>query len=76
MQTNILAKTPLFFVRSGNVHISGFLNNSGNYAYYWSSTAHTDTNYAYYLAFDADTNVDPSYWGSRYLGFSVRCLAQ
>ena len=45
---------------------------AGSYGYYWSRTLSTDyPYYAWYLNFDGD-DVDTYYYGSRYLGLSVR----
>ena len=69
-----LVSAPLYFVRSGYVR-SGSLRRAGNYGYYWSSTAYSSTSYAYFLYFYSGF-VNPSGYGSRYNGFSVRCLAR
>ena len=65
--------SPLFFARGGNV-FSGSLSNSGNYAYYWSSTVYNSSD-AYYLHFTA-TYVNPTLSNYRYYGRSVRCIAR
>ena len=64
---------PLYFVRSGLVY-SGSLRNAGGGGGYWSSTANSNTGNAYYLAFGSGY-VDPSNYGGRYPGSSIRCLA-
>ena len=69
-----LASAPLYFVRSGSVG-SGSLWGAGDSGNYWSSTASSDTSYAFELYFSSGI-VFPSYYGARYVGFSVRCLAR
>ena len=64
---------PLYFVRSGLVY-SGSLRGAGGGGGYWSSTANSNTGNAYYLAFGSGY-VDPSNYGGRYPGSSIRCLA-
>ena len=44
----------------------------GNYGYYWSASPYSHL--AYYLYFNNRGYVDPSYYGSRAVGQSVRCL--
>ncbi len=75
-----IAREPLYFVRSGNVHLNnGSLRDSGRTGYDWSRSAvaygvGTWAANAYYLAFDLST-VYPSYGpDNRYYGFPVRCL--
>ena len=68
-----ITQSPLYFNPSGYVR-SGSLRYAGGYGGYWSSTAYSSTNYAYNLYFNSGY-VDPSIYGYRYLGYSVRCLA-
>ena len=70
-----ITQAPLYFDPSGYVY-SGSLRDAGYYGYYWSSTAYSSTSNAYYLGFRSGY-VDPSdYYGTRYNGQSVRCLAR
>ena len=71
--TTRITQSPLYFHPSGSVH-SGSLRYAGNIGYYWSSTAYSSTNDAYILHFFSGY-VNPSNYGYRYSGFSVRCLA-
>ena len=68
-----LVSAPLYFVRGGSVY-SGSLRRAGNYGDYWSSTAYSSTSSAYNLSFYSG-GVNPSSYGYRSNGFSVRCLA-
>lgn len=52
----------------------GMLYDVGNYGYYWSAGPR-DASYGYYLYFGSGT-VSPTYYGSRYLGFSVRAASE
>ncbi len=72
-----IAKSPLFFVRSGVWAGYGYpLLYVGQQGNYWSSRADPSlVEYAYYLSFDANS-VDPSNHFSRYIGRSLRCLVQ
>ncbi len=73
-KTNINGSTvdgSAFFPAAGFVG-SGSLDTVGSFGYYWSSTAYSSTD-AYDLGFNSGY-VDPSNNGSRYLGFSVRCV--
>ena len=71
--TTRITQSPLYFHPSGAVS-SGSLWYAGDSGYYWSSTAYSSTNRAYSLYFYSG-DVNPSYYGNRYYGFSVRCLA-
>ena len=71
--TTRITQSPLYFHPSGYVY-SGSLRYAGNGGRYWSSTAASNTSDAYYLYFNSG-GVNPSNYGSRYSGFSVRCLA-
>ena len=71
-----IARSPLYFVRSGYVRPYGpGLGNAGLSGYYWSSTPYSNGVSAYNLTFDT-TGVSPSNYGNRYGGFSLRCLAR
>lgn len=65
--------TPLYFIPAGYVHTDG-LNSTGYNGYVWSSSVHSNGVYAYNLYFASD-NLYPSNSYYRYLGFSVRCVA-
>ena len=71
-----IAAGPLYFVRSGYVHLpntAGTLRTAGRNADYWSSRADATTT-AYNLYFG--TAVYPSGGPNiRYYGFSLRCLS-
>ncbi len=61
----------LFFPASGLVSDTSHYY-GGSYGYYWSSSLYSsNTYYAYYLYFYS-SSVNPSNYGSRYLGFQVR----
>ncbi len=61
------------FLLSGNYY-SGSARNQGNYGYYWSSTSYDSSNA--YLMYFYSASVYPSGNNYRYLGLSVRCLAE
>ena len=61
----------VFFVRSGYVNPTNYLNNAGNNGNYWSSVANSSSD-AYNLNFNS-SNVNPSN-NNRYNGKSVRCV--
>ncbi|MBR3264057.1 hypothetical protein IKF94_02400, partial [Candidatus Saccharibacteria bacterium] len=61
------------FVLSGSRYGSSTYD-QGSYGYYWSSTANNN-NYAYYLDMDS-SNVYPADLNGKYVGYSVRCVAQ
>ena len=68
-----LIESPLWFVRSGRI-VSGGLSDSGDWAYYWSSTAGNNSQ-TYNLNFMANA----VYLANNYrrdLGWSVRCVAR
>ena len=70
-----IARSPLYFVRSGHVYPGGpSLNEPGISSHYWSSTPRSSAP-AYSLTFNS-TGVYPSGSYVRYLGFSLRCLAR
>ena len=60
---------PASCFRSGN---NGSLGSVGTYVYYWSASS--DDSSAYCLYFNDDGRINPSYYGDRARGFSVRCL--
>ncbi|MBQ1387664.1 hypothetical protein IIY68_02665 [Candidatus Saccharibacteria bacterium] len=68
-----LRNSPLYFVRSGRVY-GGSLNNTAPDGYYRSSTV-SDISSAYSLGFDAGY-LNPARNYDRYLGQSIRCLAE
>lgn len=68
-----LEKSPLFFARGGYV-VGSSLYYSGSSGAYWSGTVNSSS-YAYTLYFSA-TGVNPTYYGNRSYGRSVRCLAR
>ena len=70
---NSITRAPLFFVRSGYVRPTSYLQDAGLNGSYWSSVANLSSN-AYYLYFDS-SNVFPSGGSNRYNGYSVRCVA-
>ena len=47
----------------------------GTLGLYWSSTAYSSATNAYYLDLNISGAVNPAYTGSKYYGFSLRCLA-
>ena len=70
-----ITQSPLYFAPYGLIN-SGSLWYIGHYGYYWSSTAYSNSNFAYYLGFDSSyvySSGNTLY--DRYLGHSVRCLA-
>ena len=62
----------VFFVRSGYVNPTNYLNNAGNNGNYWPSVAGSSAN-AYNLYFSS-SSFNPDY-NNRYFGYSVRCMA-
>ena len=70
---SVILANPLFFVRGGLVN-SGSLGYSADFGRYWSSTASSATSAGYLYFYSG--YVVPSYYNSRYSGFSVRCLAR
>lgn len=68
-----IRKSPLWFVRPGNVSY-GSLNNVGGGGIYWSSTAY-NSNSAYGLYFDSNS-VEPASTDVRYSGYPIRCIAK
>jgi uncharacterized protein (TIGR02145 family) len=60
---------------SGYCYDSGRLDNQGSCGYWWSSSPYSSsTNYAYYLYVNA-SYVFPHNYGGRYLGLTVRLVA-
>ena len=60
-------------VYSGNWNTG--LNNQGNEANYWSSTAYSSTTNARNLYFDTDGNINPgTNNNNKFNGFAVRCV--
>ena len=70
---NTFESKPFYFARSGYVNVTT-LYNYANYGYYWSSTVYSSS-YAYYLLYDSG-GLYPAGRGYRYVGGSVRCVAQ
>ena len=56
----------------GGYYYSSGADLVGSYGYYWSRTAYS-ARYGYSLGIDT-TSVNPTYYGSKYSGRSVRCL--
>ena len=68
----------LFFVRSGFVSPGPAANPfgyTGNAGRWWSSRSESHTDFAYGLYITANANNNPSDYGRRYYGFSLRCLS-
>ena len=74
LNSTTIIQAPYYFNPSGAV-LSGSLWYAGYSGYYWSSTASSSTSDVYNLGF-LSGHVNPSGDGSRYFGFSVRCLAR
>lgn len=70
---NKIRTAPLWFVRSGSIRNST-LGYSGVNGFYWSSTVYSSDN-AYYLRISND-GIGPAYYGNRFNGFPVRCIAR
>ena len=70
--SNKIRSAPYNFPYAGNVGSSS-LSNVGSFGRYWSRTVGS-ANYAYRLYFD-NSNVGSAYNGTRYYGFSIRCVA-
>ena len=71
--SNKLRAYPNNFVYSGYVG-SGSVYNRGSYGYYWSSTANSSDD-AYYLYLDSSYVTPGTSDSSKYLGWTVRCVA-
>ena len=71
---NKLRSDPYFFVRSGNID-GGTLSDFGVYGYYWSSTVNNSAS-AYRLGFNSSGLWPANFYGYRYNGRSIRCLAR
>ena len=68
---NNTAASPLYYVRGGHVTLdTGALRYAGLDSYYWSATTYPNATNAHYLDFSS-TNVNPSYYSTRFYGFSV-----
>ena len=65
-------ESPLSLVRAG--YYSGGVGYVDAYGYHWSSMAY-DNNYARYFRFNG-TEVYPWNYSDKYVGYSVRCLAE
>ena len=61
------------FVRGGYVSPGNYLDGAGGSGLYWSSVGR-NSSFAYYLVFNSGY-VRPSSNVSRYVGFSLRCVA-
>ena len=70
-----IALSPLFFVRGGyiNPYYTNKFNSAGQSGFGWSSRADSSASIAYDLYF-ASSSVNPSFYNSRYSGYSLRCL--
>lgn len=65
----------LYFTRSGYVGpTNGAVVTLGDHSNYWLTTSAIADVFAYYLNFDR-TDAQPSFYYTRWLGFSVRCQA-
>ncbi len=73
-----LTSAPYYFVRGGDVfqNTSRLFEDAGNTGFYWSSTPYSRGDAAYGLRFYSTYNINPSNYGSRYTGRSVRCIAR
>ena len=71
--TNSITRAPLFFVRSGYVNPTNYLDSAGTNGFYWSSVAYSSS-YDYALYFYSSL-INPSNLSRRYGGHSVRCVA-
>ncbi len=68
-----IALSPLFFVKGGYIDSNyQTFYNAGNTGNYWSLQAYSNADYAYSFGFN--TSVGLSNVGSRYYGYSLRCL--
>ena len=73
---NNTAASPLYYVRGGHVTLdTGALRYAGLDSYYWSATTYPNATNAHYLDFSS-TNVNPSYYSTRFYGFSVGWITQ
>ena len=70
---NNIATSPLYFVRSGAVYPGSFLD-AGSDGHYWSERAYS-SNRAYELHVLSPGVVPSRNTADRYLGYSVRCVA-
>ena len=68
-----MRSAPLFFVRSGYVNPTYYLDDASGSGYYWSSVAISSST-AHHLYFYSNY-VNPSVSYRRYYGLSVRCVA-
>ena len=64
----------LVFLPAAGFHIGSYVNNVGEFSYYWSSTAN-DGSSAYYVSFSS-YDVSPDDIENRYYGFSVRLITE
>ncbi len=65
-------RSALHLPLSGNFY-NGSPGNQGRYGSWWSSTRYS-SNYMYYLNADTST-IGPADYGSRYSGYTLRCVA-
>ena len=70
--SSALRSNPVNFTLSGAVHSNS--RRDQGYGYYWSSTVNS-SNSAYYLNLNI-SNAIPADYGSKFYGFSVRCIAR
>ena len=70
--SSALRSNPVNFTLSGVVHSNS--RRDQGYGYYWSSTVNS-SNSAYYLNLNI-SNAIPADYGSKFYGFSVRCIAR
>lgn len=58
--------------RGGNIDLTrGSLWRTGGFGKFWGATAYSLISDTYFFTFDSAT-VNPSYYGERWLGFTVR----
>ena len=71
-----ISESPIYLTRGGYVNMTtGSLRNAGGNGDYWGVSAYQSELYAYVLDFSSATVV-PSDYGTRWDGFTVRCLAK
>ena len=68
-----LTKSPFLGVYAGYYNGSSF-RDGGSYGYYWSSSENTSVN-AWFLNFNS-SSAYVSYYGDKFLGYSIRCVAK
>ena len=71
---NTIVQAPLMFVRGGAVNPGHYLDGAGGDGLYWSSVGRSSS-IAYSLSFYSGRVYPSSDYGTRYFGFSLRCVA-